>query len=42
MAVISEKEKKDLRGLVLLFILDQCKINKGLAKEVAEYNALEH
>ena len=42
MAVLSEKEKKDLRGLVLLSISDQCKINKGLAKEVAEYMALEH
>ena len=42
MAVISEKEKKDLWGSVLLFISDQCKTNKGLAKEVAQYMGLEH
>lgn len=42
MAVVSEKEKKDLWGTVLLFISDQCKTNKGLAKEVAQYMGLEH
>jgi hypothetical protein len=42
MAVVSEKEKKELWGTVLLFISDQCKTNKGLAKEVAQYMGLEH
>ena len=42
MAVLSEIEKKELWGTVLLFISDQCKTNKGLAKEVAQYMGLEH
>ena len=42
MSVVSEIEKKELWYSVLLFISDQCKTNKGLAKEVAKYMGLEH
>ena len=42
MSIVSQKEKKELWGSVLLFISDQCKTNKGLAKEVAQYMGLEH
>ena len=42
MAAASEIEKQQLWGTVLLFISDQCKTNKGLAKEVAQYMGLEH
>ena len=42
MAALSEIEKKELWGAVLLFISDQCKTNKGLAKEVAQCMGLEH
>ena len=40
MAEASEKGKKALWGIVLLFISDQCKTNKGLAKEVAQYTGI--
>ena len=42
MSLASEIEKKELWYSVLLFISDQFKTNKGLAKEVAKYMGLEH
>ena len=42
MSISSEIEKKKLWYSILLFISDQCKTNKGLAKEAAQYMGLEH
>ena len=37
-----KRKKQELWGTILLLLSDQCKTNKGLAKEVAQLMGVEH